>query len=121
VNTNYNLNYRYQIKNGWSFGGGIQYFVSENNLSPSLKEKRLLLNVGKKISESLNFRVNTSFRSNETQANKDGYIINGNVSLTYQIKKKHNFSLNTSQLIRKTTLIAAKNETRFRVNYNYNF
>jgi hypothetical protein len=121
VNTNYNLNYRYQIKNGWSFGGGIQYFVSENNLSPSLKRKGFLLNVGKKISESLNFRVNTSFRSNETQANKDGYIINGNVSLTYQIKKKHNFSLNTSQLIRKTTLIAAKNETRFRVNYNYNF
>lgn len=121
VNTNYNLNYRYQIKNGWSFGGGIQYFVSENNLSPSLKRKGFLLNVGKKISESLNFRVNTSFRSNETQANKDGYIINGNASLTYQIKKKHNFSLNTSQLIRKTTLIAAKNETRFRINYNYNF
>lgn len=121
INNNYNLNYRYQLKNNWSFGGGLQYFVSENNLSPSVKRSGFLLNAGKKINESLNFRVNTSFRTNQTQNNKDGYILNGNVVLTYQIKKKHNISFNTTQLIRKTTLLAAKNETRLRINYNYNF
>jgi hypothetical protein len=118
---NFNLNYKYQLKNSWSFGGGLQHFFSETNTLQNISRSGLMFNIGRKISESINFKVNTSYRSNETQANKDGYVLNGGAVLTYQVKNKHNFSLNTTQLVRKTTLLAAKNETRFRVNYNYNF
>lgn len=120
-NTSYNLNYKFQQKSSWSYGAGIQYSISENNVLPSIKRAGLLFNIGKNINDAINLRINSSYRTNETQANKDGYIINGSAIFTYQVKKKHNFSFNTSQLIRKTSILSAKNETRFRVNYNYNF
>ena len=121
TNNNYGLDYKYTLKNKWSFGGGGLYNTGHSNALPDVKRYGVMLHAGKTITEGLNLKLNGAYRINETSGVKDGNVINAGLGINYQFKKSHRFSLNVTQLIRKTTLLASKNETRFRANYNYNF
>lgn len=121
TNDNLGLDYKYTMRNKWSFGGGFMYNQSNSNTLPSVKRYGITLSLGKTLTKELHFKANGAYRINETESIQDGYVINSSVGLSYQLKKTHRFSVNATQLIRKTTVLAAKQETRFRVNYNYSF
>jgi hypothetical protein len=120
-NFNTSFNYKYSLKNHWNFGAGILYNTSENPSTQSTKRYGLQANVGKELVSGLQFRSSGTYRLNATDGVKDGYVINGSFGLTYHYKKKHQLGLNINQLVRNTSKLASKQETRFRVNYNYSF
>jgi hypothetical protein len=120
-NFNASFNYKYNLKNHWNFGAGILYNTSDNPNAQSTSRYGLQANVGKELVSGLQFRSSGTYRLNATDGVKDGYVINGSLGLTYNYKKKHQLGLNINQLIRNTSKLASKLETRFRVNYNYSF
>lgn len=118
---NGNLTYKFTRRDGWNYGGGLQTTYSEASTAPPLNRYGVVAHIGKRIADGLQFRSNASIRLNETGGIRDGFIFNSVAALTYAYKKKHSLHVNVSFLSRQTTILAAKNETRIRFNYNYSF
>lgn len=121
TNNNFSLNYKYTLKSKWSIGGGVLYNTSQGSLMPGVNRYGFSFSAGKTLTEGLNVKANGAYRFNKTESVKDGHVINGSIGVNYQYRKSHRISVDATQLIRKTTILSAKSETRFRFNYYYNF
>jgi hypothetical protein len=118
---NGNVGYRYNVKNSWNMSATLNYNDFTLGDGRTATRYGLIMGYGKNFTESLNVRLQGSYKLNLTDAVQDGYVVNAGFNIQWKIQKKHQILLGSSALWRQTNLQRAKEEWRWRANYSYSF
>lgn len=118
---NGNVGYRYNVKNNWNMSATLNYNDFTLGDGRTATRYGLIMGYGKNFTESLNVRLQGSYKLNLTDALQDGYVVNAGFNIQWKIQKKHQILLGSSALWRQTNLQRAKEEWRWRANYSYSF